>query len=1081
MCKYLQQKLIDAIGRLRCIRRLKSAAISAATAAATIVMLSAGIVTQTFAAATVDVTLSLRPCHNIAPERVTNLLAATGGSEGRIELSWTAPQTEWSIKVRDYYIRWSSSSVNDAPFSGDTTAWWNNPSGGQDLYNWLNDPGETVNLTVNGLTPDTTYYFAVKAEDEFGNVSSFDEKTQALNQANARAGLDSTVPGSIVNLTALTGDNEGEAKLAWTAPGDDGTTGQLMPDLPPNFTSYVYEMKASAVDPALIGGAVNWWSFAAAVKTVQISTAQIPGTEQTAVVTGLTPGAQLWFGVKAYDDGGNWSVTLNVSSATTSPDVAGPAAVTDLIVSDNSVPNTLQLRWTAPGDDGTKGDITGGEFRIQYSTYVLAWSTTSAQIAVSSSMASGEIQTYDAGGLIGDSTYYFVMWTADDGGNWAALSNTATGWTLDNIAPAAPTGVTAIAGDALVSLAWDANSEDDFSAYLIYRSTDNSNYTNVLSTDLVAYTDTGRVNLTTYYYFITALDTYGNASSSSAVVYAMPQDVTAPSVVTDLIVADNSAANALKLRWRAPGDDGTNGDITGGEFRIQYSTYVLAWSPSSAQVSVSSSMARGEIQTYDVGSLLGDSTYYFVMWTADEAGNRSALSNTATGWTLDNIAPAAPTGVTALAGDALVSLAWNASSEDDFASYLIYRSTDNSNYTNILSTDSVAYTDTGRVNLTTYYYFITALDTYGNASSSSAVVYAQPYTEDATVPAAPAGVYGRLSASAQFEVNWSTVTCNEDGSVCTDLAGYSIFCSTSIFGPFCQFVSSVSCASMSMTCPSETMYFTVRAYDSKSNISGYSSLLDNTSELNVWYISEDAVVKVPGLAMMKIRSGQGSDVEVAVSSTSKANYPEGRILRAYDIEAERTSSGEKVRVIVDPMMEIRIYYAVSPADGTILSAGSVRALDAVTNAEAASSLSLVWFNGVEWVKVGGEVDTAENCVRILTDKLGSYQLRVSPRSTVFSVIDGPIPKIFTPNGDNLNDVCSFYYDNPNGFAPSGEVFDIRGRKIADMKLGGVLSSVSGSLIWEGKTSGGKYVAPGVYIWQIKAEGKVYNGTVVVAR
>ncbi|PIY17000.1 MAG: hypothetical protein COZ15_03695, partial [Elusimicrobia bacterium CG_4_10_14_3_um_filter_49_12_50_7] len=85
------------------------------------------------------------------------------------------------------------------------------------------------------------------------------------------------------------------------------------------------------------------------------------------------------------------------------------------------------------------------------------------------------------------------------------------------------------------------------------------------------------------------------------------------------------------------------------------------------------------------------------------------------------------------------------------------------------------------------------------------------------------------------------------------------------------------------------------------------------------------------------------------------------------------------------------------------------------------------------------------------------------------------------NGDGLNDECYFFYDNPNGFAPSGEVFDIRGRKVADMKLGSMSSSVSGSLVWEGKTNSGKYAAPGLYIWQIKAEGRVYNGTVVVAR
>jgi uncharacterized protein (DUF2147 family) len=96
-------------------------------------------------------------------------------------------------------------------------------------------------------------------------------------------------------------------------------------------------------------------------------------------------------------------------------------------------------------------------------------------------------------------------------------------------------------------------------------------------------------------------------------------------------------------------------------------------------------------------------------------------------------------------------------------------------------------------------------------------------------------------------------------------------------------------------------------------------------------------------------------------------------------------------------------------------------------------------------------------------------------------MQGPIPKIFTPNGDGLNDTCQWTFDNPNEYAPSGEIFDIRGRKIADMKLGSDLSGNSGTLAWDGKNSDGKWAAPGVYIWQIKAEGKVYNGTVVVAK
>ncbi|PKM99485.1 MAG: hypothetical protein CVU78_06060 [Elusimicrobia bacterium HGW-Elusimicrobia-2] len=849
-------------------------------------MLSAGISAPLFAITAATINVSVRSSHNVAPERITDLTATTGGVQGRIELSWTAPQTYLDIKVGDYYIRWSSSSVNDAPFTGDTTAWWN-ASGGQDLYGWMNDPGENLNFTVNGLIPGTTYYFAITAEDEFGNISSFDIKTQALAQANATAGLDSTVPGSILNLTAFTGDNEGEVKLFWTAPGDDGTSGQLTANLPPNFTPYVYKMKVSDFSLAPYGGSADaWWTMAPTVKPVLISTAQIPGTEQTVVITGLTPGAKLWFGIKAYDDGGNWSFTLNVSSATVSPDVMGPSPVTDMVVADSSTANALTLRWTAPGDDGTAGDIVNGRFRIQYSTYAIAWSSASAQVVVSSSMASGEIQTYEAGSLLSDSTYYFVLWTADDGLNWSALSNTAMGWTLDNIAPAAPTGVTAIAGDAFISLSWNTNTEDDFSAYQIYRSTDNSVYTNILSTDSLSFTDTGLTNFTTYYYYLTAKDGSDNESVASDMVYATPK-----TVITDFIIPD-----------------------------------------------------------------------------------------------------------------------------------------------------------------------------------------------------VPGGVYGEFSADASsFTLRWSMVTINSDGSACVDFAGYRIYRATGVWGPFNLINQSTIAANTEYTClrSTQTYFYAVTAYDSASpvNESGMSMCADTTDELNLWIAADGAAVRIPAEIAAVLRNGYDEDIVISTDSRKSAdeNYPSGRVLRSYNFETRKNNfAKDKVNFVFDKSLaEIKIYYyydIVTDSDGDrVISALKVK------ESETRNSLALVWFNGVEWVKIGGEVNTAENCVRILTDKLGSYQLRVAPRATAFSVIDGPIPKIFTPNGDNLNDECSFYYDNPNSFAPSGEVFDIRGRKVSDMKFGGTSSSVSGSLVWDGKNSGGQYVSPGVYIWQIKAEGKVYNGTVVVAR
>jgi hypothetical protein len=70
----------------------------------------------------------------------------------------------------------------------------------------------------------------------------------------------------------------------------------------------------------------------------------------------------------------------------------------------------------------------------------------------------------------------------------------------------------------------------------------------------------------------------------------------------------------------------------------------------------------------------------------------------------------------------------------------------------------------------------------------------------------------------------------------------------------------------------------------------------------------------------------------------------------------------------------------------------------------------------------------------------------------------------------------FIFDNPQDKAVKGRLFDLRGGVVASMNPG----PVANSLIWDAR-SGGQVVPGGVYIYQIEADGTVYNGTVVVVR
>ena len=80
--------------------------------------------------------------------------------------------------------------------------------------------------------------------------------------------------------------------------------------------------------------------------------------------------------------------------------------------------------------------------------------------------------------------------------------------------------------------------------------------------------------------------------------------------------------------------------------------------------------------------------------------------------------PAAPSGLTATAGNQQVSLSWTASS--GAASYNVKRSTTNGgSYTTVNSPATNSYTDTGLTNGTTYYYVVSAVNRYGESANSS--------------------------------------------------------------------------------------------------------------------------------------------------------------------------------------------------------------------------------------------------------------------------------------------------------------------------------------------------------------------------
>jgi hypothetical protein len=89
-----------------------------------------------------------------------------------------------------------------------------------------------------------------------------------------------------------------------------------------------------------------------------------------------------------------------------------------------AAPTSITLHWTAPGDDGSLGKAT--RYDLRYSTRpqtTLSFTQAKAATGLPAPTPAGGQETYLLTGLASDSTYYIALKTADDAGNWSALSN----------------------------------------------------------------------------------------------------------------------------------------------------------------------------------------------------------------------------------------------------------------------------------------------------------------------------------------------------------------------------------------------------------------------------------------------------------------------------------------------------------------------------------------------------------------------------------------------------------------------------------------------------------------------------------
>ena len=175
-------------------------------------------------------------------------------------------------------------------------------------------------------------------------------------------------------------------------------------------------------------------------------------------------------GVSCADVSGNAgtrSTSVTVSSAGPTVDTVPPATITDLTVLSVG-PNSVTLRWTAPGDDGMTGQAMWYDLRYTRRGAITATNfdgTRHYQIPFPG--PAGSIEVVTIYGLRAATQFWFAVRAADEGPVWSAVSNSPSALTpatsgacmfcpLDGID--AVLGTDGFAGDILLALVFVAAS-----------------------------------------------------------------------------------------------------------------------------------------------------------------------------------------------------------------------------------------------------------------------------------------------------------------------------------------------------------------------------------------------------------------------------------------------------------------------------------------------------------------------------------------------------------------------------------------------------------------------------------------------
>lgn len=461
-------------------------------------------------------------------------------------------------------------------------------------------------------------------------------------------------------------------------------------------------------------------------------------------------------------------VSLNYSASDVTPPPTNASSILmyksngGASVSSNAWTNagTPYFTWTAGSDDGGGSGIKG--YCLYLGTDDTADVTTTkgllgtspadtngaCQFAVSA--ASVDLST---SGYIGtsmtssDSPYYLLVKAIDNANNVYGGSAAAFHFRFDNTEPTNPSFVTApsqFVANKAVTLTWDTaggSAPADANAGLAglqYRIGSGGTWygdshsgagddSDLLAND-GSYTtqntpDFANLNEGNNIVYFRTWDAAGNVSPAY-VTTVIKINTTSPSSPQNVTATPSTnTTNSFAFSWLAPAS------YTGSASNLTY-CYTVNSTPTSSNCTYTAagvtSLSAGAYATQP-----GDNTFYVV--AKDEAGNINYATAATVNFTANTSAPGIPLNpdiadisVKATSNWKL-ALSWEAPADvgAGVAAYKIFRSTDNSSFSQVASTAGTSYVDSGLSQIT-YYYKIKACDSANNCGSLTSSVNKLP-------------------------------------------------------------------------------------------------------------------------------------------------------------------------------------------------------------------------------------------------------------------------------------------------------------------------------------------------------------------